>query len=340
MSMFPLSSHVDAVREYLSRMDIEMLDLILSDRNTYSDLNKSLFLEKLSNIFDAFKEAGDTRLELHLGECGNCHKHCRGYTLLGNSSANYLDLLVSQEGGEVKDIFYCSDLINYREIEKNTGYTLSFDFEETAEYTEDPDYTLLVHQCDQAMLYWQKRENEIAEFDSINFWLETHATLYDECISYFMYARHDAFFELYRKLNLLKDIYAQKDVIYREVLLLRPVVNDGFYNERELLQWLMRNEDTGFSDAGCISCFSDAAYFFEGKVLFDEDNHLYLSEKEFKPFFLFERFFTRYYDEKLSEYSLYSEKEIEAMEPDSDAYKKAMSLRHAISERQKPGLRK
>lgn len=337
--MFPLSSQVDAVREYLSRMDVEMLDLVLSDRNTYSDLKKSLFLEKLSDVFEAFKAAGDTKLDLYLGECANCHKHCRGYTLLGNSSANYLDILVSQEAGEVKDIFYCSDLINYREIDKNTGYTLSFDFEETAAYTEDPDYTLLVHQCEQAMVYWENRKGTVTGFEDIDCWLNAHANLYDECIGYFMYGRLDAFFDLYRKLNILKGIYMEKDLIYREVLLLRNVVRDGCYVEGELLQWLMRNEDTGFSDAGCISCFSDSVQFSDEKVLFDEDNQLYLSEKVFKPFFIYETFFTRYYDEKLSEYTLYSDREIEAMEPESDAYRKAMSLRFIMAERQKLGLR-
>jgi len=337
--MFPLSSQVDAVREYLSRMDVEMLDLVLSDQNTYSDLNKSLFLEKLSDIFEAFKAAGDTRLELYLGECANCHKHCRGYTLLGNTSANYLDLLVAQEAGEVKDIFYCSDLINYREIDKNTGYTLSFDFEETAEYAEDPDYALLVHQCEQAMIYWDTRKETSTRFEDIDFWLNINASLYDECIGYFMHGRLDAFFDLYRKLSSLKAIYMEKDLIFKEVMLLRNVVRDGCYIERELLQWLVRNEDTGFSDAGSISCFSDYAHFSEGKVLYDEDNQVYLSENEFKPFFLYETFFTRYYDEKLNEYTVYSEQEIEAMDQESDAYRKAMSLRFNMAERQKMGLR-
>lgn len=337
MSLFPLSSPIDALREYFSRMDIEMLDLILDEKNTYNDLKKSLFLEKLNHIFEEFRKSGDTRLELHHGECSNCFRHCRGYTLLGNNSSNYLDLLVKQENGEIKDIFYCSELINYGEIEKNSPFILNFEPDEAADFAEDEDYLLLVFRCKQAMEHWDNYRGKIVYHAEMEHWLGINASIYEDCIGYFMYSRHQDFFDFYRNLDNIFRIFLEKDKIISEVLHLDYVVQNGHYDEKEMLNWLLINEETGRSEAGEIDEYTDGSEFDSGRILLDSERDLYLDENEFKVFFDYQKNFRIFYTEKLKQYSVYSSEELDSMEPDTEEFQQAGSLRYNLDIRKKSG---
>jgi hypothetical protein len=50
-------------------MDIEMLELLLNDNQTYQDARKDAFLEKLKHAFDTFKSTNDTSLIALKGTC-------------------------------------------------------------------------------------------------------------------------------------------------------------------------------------------------------------------------------------------------------------------------------
>ena len=101
-----------AFLHFFKQLDIEMVDMLLDENRTYSDLKKSLFMTKLRNAFSQFIEAGDDCLISYQGaccseECDSCG--CSGFSFYGNNSRLFIDLIVKEEKGRVVDIYDCSD---------------------------------------------------------------------------------------------------------------------------------------------------------------------------------------------------------------------------------------
>jgi hypothetical protein len=104
-----LTTQRDAIKYFIEKMDIEMIDMILSNENTYQDLPKETFIQKLSSAFNEFKKHGDDYLEAHSGQCNNCFTDKTGYIFIGNNSNNYMSILFDVVAGEIKDLAECSD---------------------------------------------------------------------------------------------------------------------------------------------------------------------------------------------------------------------------------------
>lgn len=118
-----LHTQADAVLHLLQNLDIEMLDAILEEEHTYQDMNKSVFIQKLGIALDKFMETGDTYLRRFEGHCNSefCNYKCRGFSFIGNSSGNYMDLVVDIKDGVVHDMYECSEFaIHGREVKKRT----------------------------------------------------------------------------------------------------------------------------------------------------------------------------------------------------------------------------
>lgn len=105
-----LVNQSDAILYFLQRMDIEMINDILDDGRTYQGFGKSLFIHKLGNAFDEFIEEGDSFLSCYNGFCNSetCNYNCSGFSLIGNHSKNYLNLIIEIKEGIVHDMYECS----------------------------------------------------------------------------------------------------------------------------------------------------------------------------------------------------------------------------------------
>lgn len=109
-----LQSQFDAVIYFLQRLDISMLELILDDF-TFQDLDKRTFLKKLTVVFDAFEEEGNSFLNIYEGKCNSVacsNRNCNGFSFVGNQSNDYMDLIIEIKGDKVFDIYECYDFIN------------------------------------------------------------------------------------------------------------------------------------------------------------------------------------------------------------------------------------
>lgn len=101
----------DAVVYFLAKMDTEMLDEILDSKKTYQDFKKEVFLQKLNNAFDVFRDSGLTQLQIYPGVCKGCSKGCRGFTFLGKRG-QYIDIIFKKLKEEIMDMYECSALNN------------------------------------------------------------------------------------------------------------------------------------------------------------------------------------------------------------------------------------
>lgn len=108
----PLKTQADAVLYFLQRLDMNMLKLLLKEA-TYQDMDKRIFLRKLTYALETFIENGDTYLNVYPGKCisTECNNaSCLGYSFIGNKSANYMDLIFDVKVDLVKDIYECFHL--------------------------------------------------------------------------------------------------------------------------------------------------------------------------------------------------------------------------------------
>jgi hypothetical protein len=97
-----------AVKYFFERMDIDMLDAILSDSITYQEHDKKTFLRELSIVFNSFTESGDTFLIAFEGACNSCRKGKFGYTFVGNVSRKYLNMIFDTKEDKIMDLYDCT----------------------------------------------------------------------------------------------------------------------------------------------------------------------------------------------------------------------------------------
>ncbi len=110
----PLQTNADAVMYFLQRLDVDMLKLVLEEA-TYQDYDKKVFVKKLSYAFDELLSRGNTYLNRFEGNCTSnvcTNVHCQGFSFVGNSSQDYMDLILEIKNNKVTDIFECSNFIN------------------------------------------------------------------------------------------------------------------------------------------------------------------------------------------------------------------------------------
>lgn len=111
----PLKTNADAVFYFLERMDSNMLNLILDKNLPYQDYEKKIFVKKLSYAFDEFISRGNTHLNRFEGKCTSniCNNaNCLGFSFVGNSTQDYMDLILEIKNNKVTDIYECSKFVN------------------------------------------------------------------------------------------------------------------------------------------------------------------------------------------------------------------------------------
>lgn len=105
------------------KMDITKLGLILRDNKTYQDTSKSIFIEKLAELFKEYKTK-DTELLAYNGVC--CSNRCdntgkKGVLFIGNNSGRYTQLIIEEsKEGFVNDVYFCYDFCANNKIVDET----------------------------------------------------------------------------------------------------------------------------------------------------------------------------------------------------------------------------
>ncbi len=109
---YNIKNQEEAIRHFITQMDIEMIAAFLDSDKTYQDMHKDKFLNKLERVFQLFKESGDESLIPYQGKCNTCYKDKEGFTFVGNHSFNYISIIVDSQNGTINDMFECSNFIN------------------------------------------------------------------------------------------------------------------------------------------------------------------------------------------------------------------------------------
>ncbi len=108
-----LNTHEEAVKYFISQMDIEMLNDILDNEKTYQDFSKEEFIARLGKSFNNLKDYKNTHLLIFPGYCDHCtciNKGKSGFIFYGNKSKHYLNLIFDvNDTGRVTDLHECNE---------------------------------------------------------------------------------------------------------------------------------------------------------------------------------------------------------------------------------------
>ncbi len=128
-------SHKEAVEYFIAKMNIEGLEKILEYRE-YSDVEKPIFLSKISDVFDLFKDRGNTHLIESFGVCKGCQCGKEGVAFIGNFDDSYIELLILTENEKVYDIFECNNFAYASYNKEHLGKRVSLRIKK---YDDDDD---------------------------------------------------------------------------------------------------------------------------------------------------------------------------------------------------------
>ena len=108
-----IQTQVDQFLHAFRNLDLLMIDLLLDEHLTYQDFPKPVFLQKLGIAFRNFRENGNSQLLCFPSHCGNgcgVGPGKSGFLFVGDSSPQYLTLIIHSEEGKIRDLFECNNM--------------------------------------------------------------------------------------------------------------------------------------------------------------------------------------------------------------------------------------
>lgn len=225
-------------------LDADTLSYLLDDSRTYQDATKSIFIEKVSEVFEEFRRAGDSDVKAYPGKCcsGTCpNLGCTGYSFIGRNSLDHLDLIFEEKDGQVTDIYNCSDFLIEDEIA--VGRTLEIDIkqDEQAVFQPGVEYLINSNKCREAIAdLLPNSGNIILKSDGL-YWLDKYREFKESLGS--LPFHYNAYFKFYKLYSSVQSFF---DWIPYEADLETAMAgfsNLLLKNEKVLIEWLVAHED-------------------------------------------------------------------------------------------------
>lgn len=328
----------EAFLYYMSKMDADMINLILDDNKTYQDAKKEVFIEKLSEALSTFIAKGDTELNVVKGECQNdkCHKGCAGYAFIGNCSDYHLDLIIEGAQNEILDMYYCSDFKSCSEkLDENKNFCIDIKHDEEAKFVPPEWFLMSSHQCSIACdeIMRDGLPLQVVNIQLAERWLEKYAELYDSVDPIFTPAAFSKFNSLYYEVKNLVPMFNMKELAEKGI---------GFYNnrikrsrnEKMLLYWLVEFEQLK-DDLISLDYFyfdiEDKAA--ENYVKINRSYEVYLCAGDFAAQLKFLRIYIKYYWDMLRKYTTVPAEQWDTLVEGTEASEKRISLKYHLQQR-------
>ncbi|MBK9719199.1 MAG: hypothetical protein IPO85_17105 [Saprospiraceae bacterium] len=240
------SEKINIVRS-IEQMDAELFEMLLNVDKTYQYVRKSVFVNKINDVFNELIEGGDTMLNSYPGICksNDCNnRFCSGYRFVGNVSNKYFELIFKESRNEVDDIFQCFGLeLDNPEVEKGERISYRID----AEYQ---DYFLLNSDFQEKKKVYLVAMEELNHYKDIEMpfevlesWVSRYISFYDSLLNVsILLNTFDNFKSIFIRFKFLVDIFSRNieaKLAYERYLLL------DLDNEKAILRWLVDHEELG-----------------------------------------------------------------------------------------------
>lgn len=249
-----MNSHLEQVLDCFVRMDVEGLELLLSDQFTYSDVSKEKFLEAVEIFFQDYKNEDPPTAQFQIFPGACCNKSCdlhlgtTAYRFIGASGV-YTDLrFIIEENWEkesvVKDIYNCNQLITNELSPEVEMQRMLWVFEDDKITTQlPPDYAFHLSQALAAESSWKMKTKDISiQLADARSWLAVHENLYHDLggqpPSFEIIWKWDRFLVLYSNLKKFVQFLDDMGPHLQKFL----DVKDRELPESELLSWIVEVE--------------------------------------------------------------------------------------------------
>jgi len=320
----------ETILESFSKMDIEMLGLILDDSRTYQDAKKEIFLRKLNDVFKKFKNTNDNLLVAHRGRClsDDCNKGCKGISFIGNNSNNHADFIFEENEIDFKDIYHCSNFkIDTPGVYISDEISLFVSKDEKADFIPSIGYLARVQKCERAYSELIKNEITYISKNDYFYWLEKNHELFKTFeLPPLLYNAFDKFYTLYWQ---VQDISSYLKFNSEANNAIKEYNSLNIENEGLLLGWLIKYESLG-TDLSLllVDHFYNEEELKSGYVQLRNNFNLKISVSDFTFVILFNQLFDNHYWEMLDKYSTIEKDDQYSLKEMIDDYEKSKNLLH------------
>jgi hypothetical protein len=222
-------------------MNIDLLDMVLKDTNSYFDVPKEVFLKQLSNKFERLNKQGITKFnKVSKGTCQKCYSGYSGYTFLTKNN-DYLDLLFEEKDNTITDITQCTSFKNEEEITKEKNIFLCFKKDIKSSYIPTSLHLSQQKGIEKAELEFKEFENQIIDLEIIENWKNKWSELFNS-VKYMNldYSFVSSFISIYFSTQNIISI--KKDYFLAEKAL-TELDNFEISDQKKLISWLLKYKD-------------------------------------------------------------------------------------------------
>lgn len=316
----------------ISKMDTDLLLVVLDERFTYQEAHKEVFVGKLNNAFNKFKKENDTHLTPFPGVCMSkeCTNYgCKGYSFVGNMSGATLDLIFEEKNGEVHDIYHCHGMVADRlpgEYDKQVNIYISRD--EKADFVPTTEYLFKGQLADKAVEDIFSYENICFSKSDIVYLVDKYKDLYKSTFDPFLgLTRFDKFENAFDALNDLYKFIGYED---KAESALTSYSSKDMNIESNLVHWLIKAEDFGLF-IGSLIYYMDQAVLASneyGDIIFNNRTGFKINRMEFYNEIRFCLLFNEKYWDFIDKYK--NQDKIEKIESDIENYLEPRKLKDYI----------
>jgi hypothetical protein len=234
------TSHLNHLLQGIQQLDVDGFENLLDDKADYGTVGKEAFLRYLKQLFDSFREKGDTELMSYPGACrsrGCEYCNCEGYTFVGNRSKAHISLIFL--GNSAPSMKFCSGFVCH-DTEVQLGQEL-YNFTDLMKCREpDFDTALKIEYCKAAVRELKEDAPEYIDPTIFLPWLEKYERL--NALLPPLYSTHDeiiTFTHIYHFLDELRGYLVHTQRVEEALARWKQLDPE---NERALLSWLVAYE--------------------------------------------------------------------------------------------------
>ena len=323
---------INLIIKSISKMDAEMLSLVLNNDITYQDAHKEVFVEKLNEAFNKFKKENDTSLTPYPGvcmskECTNIG--CKGYSFVGNISGATLDLILEEKNGEVYDIYLCHGMASDHqpsEYDKQINIYVSTD--EKADFIPSSEYLYKGQLADKAVEDMYSYKNICFSKNDISYLVEKYESLHKSTFDPFLgLTRFDKFEQAFDALKEVSKFICYQD---KAATALSRYLSQDMSVDNNLVNWLLEFEDFGLFIQPLIYYMDQAVLASNeyGDIIFNNRTGFKINRMEFDSEIKFCILFSDKYWDFIDKYKC--QDKIDKIESDIENYLEPRKLKDYI----------
>jgi hypothetical protein len=330
----------EVIIKYFCEMDIEMLEMVLDDGRTYNDARMEVFLKKVDEVFDKFREGGDSELIVYNGAYRSEFLFNEGdicYTFVGNKSRNYINLIFDERNIDVYDIYQCEEfnkepyyLFEDKIILLGWEYRLAILKDERVDFIPCVNYLILKQKCEDAIYEITHGETTYLTKEDYKYWVKKHDEFYER-------VRWIVDYEKFIKFKMLHfhlwDICINERQNMDSEIALNEFNKISINNDKELLNWLVKNEDLGVEINMVNHGKWDEAKKISGYYKISESPDIFISGNDIRNSVKLSEIFDAYYWKLCDKYATIEFEEMIKCKNGSEEMENYLSLTYHLKKR-------